>query len=264
MRSFRFEFWPDKRNVTGKQLRKLIAAADLRALEQENFRTVSVAVQGLSAMERLLFVPEYLDLRRSGNTFVCALLRAISGNLRAMAGETYAAWNEGDGRYSAIMAVGPAGNAAYFDAQEATADLLLSVVSMVEFVADRKLARPMGASLERAKPRRAESWRSQRSLRNIGRNMAAVEALYSGDGGVAHLLTARDETLHGEIQASFRHIQALLAVIPDPLADAVGDPDLRPLLDELVVALRELRRIMTHKLAPALDLSIGFNSLDGD
>lgn len=268
MRAFRFEFWPDKRNVTEKQLRKLIAAGDVTSLPHEKFRSSSVAVQGLSAMERLLFGQGFREAREFGDTYYCGLLRAISDNMRRMAAEIDAAWAEGDERYADVMAVDDAGNAVYFDTQEATVDLLMSAIVLVEIVADRKLALPMGSTLERAKPRRAESWRSGRSLRNIRRNMAAFEALYdgTGEGGIAGLLyeAGTDATLDDEIQASLRQINALLAAIPDPLANAVSDPAYRMRLEEAVALLRVLRDLLTDRLAPALGLSIGFNSLDGD
>ena len=266
MRAFRFEFWPDKRNVTEKQLRNLFAVRDEAALERERFRSSSVAVQGFSAMERLLFDGSFLADYAQDGPYFCRLLGAMSNNMRLMAAETLAAWREGEAPYADVMAVDEAGNEAYFDASEATVDLLMSAIGTLEFVADRKLALPLGSSLDGAKPRRAESWRSQRSLRNIRHNLAAVEALYGGAQGIGEMLRAAgtDETLDGEIQALLHRIHVLLAAIPDPLSEAVGDSALRPALEEAAAALRELRGLMTVRLAPALGILIGFNSLDGD
>ncbi len=49
MRSYRYQFWPDKRGTVGKHLRRLLAAEDENALKPERFASASVAIQGFSA-----------------------------------------------------------------------------------------------------------------------------------------------------------------------------------------------------------------------
>jgi hypothetical protein len=55
MRGPRFQLWPDKRGSVSKHLSRLLASADRSALEPERFAQGSVAVQGLGALEVLLF-----------------------------------------------------------------------------------------------------------------------------------------------------------------------------------------------------------------
>ena len=60
-RAFRIEYWPDKRNVVGRQLAEVLKKQDHAALEPERFATTTVGVQGLPALERLLFGDDALE-----------------------------------------------------------------------------------------------------------------------------------------------------------------------------------------------------------
>ena len=55
LRAERLAFWPDPRNATGRQLGELLAGRDPAGLTPEGFLRASAAVQGLPAMEWLLF-----------------------------------------------------------------------------------------------------------------------------------------------------------------------------------------------------------------
>ena len=60
-RAFRIEYWPDKRNVVGRQLAEVLKKQDHAALEPERFATTTVGVQGLPALERMLFGDDALS-----------------------------------------------------------------------------------------------------------------------------------------------------------------------------------------------------------
>ena len=44
------QFWPDKKNLTSKQLNVILSAQDPAALQPEFFKTASIAVKGLPAI----------------------------------------------------------------------------------------------------------------------------------------------------------------------------------------------------------------------
>jgi predicted lipoprotein len=54
-RAFRIEYWPDKRNIVGRQLAGVLKEENEAALEPQHFATTTVGVQGLPALDRLLF-----------------------------------------------------------------------------------------------------------------------------------------------------------------------------------------------------------------
>lgn len=90
MRRYRFELWPDKHNTAAKQLRTLLAAENREILTEGAFARASVAIQGLPALESLLF-EEGVDASAFGSgresSYRCELMQAIAGNLAAMATE---------------------------------------------------------------------------------------------------------------------------------------------------------------------------------
>src|SRR3546814_8760499 len=67
----------------------------------------------------------------------------------------------------------------YHEPKDATLDLFKSLYTAVELIADHELARPLGGSIDQARPHLAEAWRSQRSMRNIVINLKAAQDLYT-------------------------------------------------------------------------------------
>src|SRR6185312_13213928 len=71
-RAFRIEYWPDKRNVVGRQLAEVLKKQEHAALEPDRFATTTVGVQGLPALERMLFGDDALsELKGPGAAFRC-------------------------------------------------------------------------------------------------------------------------------------------------------------------------------------------------
>jgi predicted lipoprotein len=159
-----------------------------------------------------------------------------------------------------------AGNDIYLDAKTATGDFLKSLHTPLQAIIAVKLEEPLGKSIDKAKPMRAENWRSERSLADIEANLETARALYVTPGGFGDLLraTADEEELDSAIRAGFERAFAKLAAIGKPLHAAVEDEAERPKVEALVTETKALRMLVANELAPALDLGIGFNALDGD
>ena len=268
LRNQRFHYWPDRRNTTARQLGALIKARDLSALKRERISRSSVAVQGLSAMERLLFggAEEALFANTDEARYRCALVAAIARNLDDIAGELVRGWDAGSSGFSDRF-LNPFADDPYFrNHGEASLELLKSLHGGLQLIAEVKLQRPLGRSAERGeaavKPRLAESWRSRRSLRNIRLNLHALRALYRTV--FAPVMETAEPDLDREIRAAFDAVSAQ--------ADANGSSiqallEAEDGLDKLLRLRRDvsaLTKLVTGSLAPALGLQVGFNALDGD
>jgi predicted lipoprotein len=251
----RFAFWPDPRNVASRQLAELFEKRDPKALSPQGFVTGSVAVQGLTALERELFDPAEAG-KFASDPYRCEWLRAVTTNLATMARDIVADWTAPPHDFARAFVAASGG---YKDAAEATLDLFKSLHTAVELVADHKLARPLGESAKAARPRLAESWRSETSLANATANLRAARDLFDRlRPGVS------DAALVKEILARFDGAAAAAAAVKGSLESAVADPARRTAVERLRREAFALKRLIAERLTVALDLALGFNALDGD
>jgi len=261
-RSQRFAFWPDPRNTIGKQMAELLSKHQSGSVDPELLAKGSVATQGLPALERLIFGEDAGKLKSGADAaYRCKYVEAIAINLMQMAKETQAAWKEGgDKAFATVMQDGGKPDAPYREPQEATLELFKALYLAVELAADHKLARPLGAALKDARPRLSESWRSERSLHNIQRNLAAAQDLYLNSFSAA----MPDKATDAAIRDSFAKTLTTANALKTPLETAVQDAKARPQAEALAADLLALKKLLGDRLPPALDIPVGFNALDGD
>ena len=92
----RFDFWPDPRGVTPRQVNALIAKRDASALDAAALAKKSAAVQGLSALEILLYDDAHsIAADDEEARYRCKLALAMAQSTHALAREILAEW-EGD------------------------------------------------------------------------------------------------------------------------------------------------------------------------
>lgn len=261
-RSQRFAFWPDPRNTIGKQMAELLSKHQSGSVDPELLAKGSVATQGLPALERLIFGEDVAKLKSGADAaYRCRYVEAIAINLAQMAKEIQAAWREGGDRaFAAVMQDGSKPDAPYREPQEATLELFKALYLAVELAADHKLARPLGATMKDARPRLSESWRSERSLRNIQRNLAAAQDLYLNSFSAAMPDKALDTAVRDGIARSVTAANAITL----PLEAAIQDARARPQAETLAAELVALKKLLSERVPPALDIPVGFNALDGD
>ncbi len=268
LRYDRFAFWPDKRNTGGRHLNKLLAERDPAALEARAFARGSVAVQGFTALERLLFGKDATALAGADEAaaFRCRVLRTIAGNLAQMSSGTLDGWRNGEGAYLRILEAPGEDNAYYRDDKEATLDFFKAFHGSLQMIADLKLARPLGGEAAKAKPRRAEFWRSESALANIQANLRALDDLYGGAAGFSTFViaVAGDDALDQALRAGLKAALSAAGEIEPPLSAALGDAGERPKVERLLAEVRGLQALATERLAAALDIPVGFNAFDGD
>jgi hypothetical protein len=241
-RAEKFYFWPERKNAVERALNALLAAAKPEELAPEAMRNASAAIQGLPALERLLFDAGASkdDFRDSAAAqFRCQAGEAIARNAAAIAGEISSSFSIGK-----LAITG-----------EAKAALATDIVSAYATIKDRKIEPVLGKDRNAARPRLAEAWRSGRSLRNIEINLRS-------------LATAANIALEGipeEVSLPFtteqaRRIAAGLAGDLGALAAGERRSDV-VLLRDAIDAAEDTALI---EIPAALGVTIGFNSLDGD
>ena len=271
-RGSRIFFWPDPRNSVGRQLGELLTKKAATEITEQALAKDSVAVQGFPALERLLY-DEGAVVKLASKTpeadKACAAVRAISANLATMARDMNAEWSEGADAYALDLEKAGPEHVRFMRHREVTLELFKSLYTAVELVADHKLARPLGASLQAARPKLAEAWRSGRSLINIRSNLAAAQALYAGEGGGESPSTflrdiAGEKELDELLTRAFAQTLATAQGIPGTLEAGVNAAQERPQFDKLSREVKALKALLAQRLAPALGVPVGFNALDGD
>jgi predicted lipoprotein len=255
-RSERFEYWPEKRPIIDKQLTALLAKADPDALAAEKFAQSSVAVQGLPALERLLYGDTARQVLSAGpeQKARLAVIKAIAHNLDNLAQELAAAWEKAQSDPKLFAQ----------DPNEATAQLFAGLMTGLQVVSDQKIAGPRGQTVDKAKPKSAEQWRAGRSLKNIKLNLQAMRDAMTGPSGFSTLLGADQAALKDEIAKAFDAALAAVDAAPEPLDTAVADPEGRKKVGALLIAVNHARDVMNQKVPAAIGISLGFNEMDGD
>ncbi|MBL9034344.1 MAG: imelysin family protein [Rhodospirillaceae bacterium] len=268
-RAARIEYWPDKRNVVGRQLADVLARQDSAALEAQRFAATSVGVQGLPALERLLFEVDALSAIAAdapGAAFRCALLAAIGGNLETIADEVLAGWTGGESPFLQRLDQPDPESEDLATSHDAAARLLNDLLTATIVLRDMKLLAPLGETPAKAKPQAAEFWRSGQSLAVLRANLEGLRELFGTDGGLGGLLRATPDG--APVAAAFAATleQAFLAAdrITLPLGEAAADTAQRKEVTALAEQLLRLRDLLAGPIAADLNLPIGFNALDGD
>ncbi|MCK5813661.1 MAG: imelysin family protein [Cocleimonas sp.] len=256
MRSYRLEMWPDRSNAATKHLRKLQKEADPASLKAEKFAKASTAIQGLSAMERVLYAKgvKVADFSTDNKAnFKCHLLQAMSLNIQTISNELLHAWQHD---YRDLLTQPSKENAVFETDKSVSAQFLNDLNTQLQVVLTQKFKRPLDHN--RLRLTRAESWRSQRSLRNIALNISASKQLY--DIGFASQIS--DKKMLKKQQSLFDQAieQAKLLEMPMKIAHA----EHLEKLQQWIKAISALKSSINSELPVAIDIPLGFNSLDGD
>lgn len=275
--AWKFQFWPDRKNLIRKKIEVALDASSKGEKEWSaaNIAKASVVGRGLGAVEYLVFDPEVAS--RIGEPVRCQYLLAVVGDMQRNAKRLSKGWQEGDKRYPveleelATIADGDA--EAYF---QVSGLLVNSLYAYLE-TSLRKLRMPYGkADGESGNAYLAESWRSQNSLNNLRASILSAHQLYLGGGSVEENY-GLDDRLSGigpegleiakSVRLAFTDVQAILSsdvLSNTTLVKAVNTPEGRKSVGELIDAMTRLKNLFVGKVPNELGIPLGFNSNDGD
>lgn len=242
--SWNVQFWPDKKNTTGRKMAALTKHDE--AFSADDIASQSVTVQGLGALEWLLF-DEASTLSSKSST--CGTGAAIAKNLHNNATIIEDAW--GKNPWTSLE-------------RNVWASEYISLLSNQLEFSMKKLSRPL-ANIGKPRPYFAESWRSQTSLSNLKANIASLRSLYLADGdGLDAMLRAKGNPALAD---------KLLRQLDNTLETWPEDKSLFAALKtrqgyQLTLAqynkLERLRDLIQQQAAVELGVVIGFNATDGD
>lgn len=261
-RADRLLFWPDRRGIGLRQVQAILAAQDGLATDLESLQAKSVAVQGLGALEFVLFGTGAESLGTQAGAFRCAYGKAIAANIASMALELSAGWYLPGGIADHLQRPMP-DYADYRTDTEAMEALVGLVSHGLENLSDKHLNPFLASDDGPAKPRLAVFWRAGLTMEFVRANIEGMHELIALSG-VANEVVEADQGLGNSIDFEFRNAGRALDIVTLPLADAVADGKQAAALNYLVIVTRSLQTIVGEQLSAALGLSVGFSSMDGD
>jgi uncharacterized protein len=238
-------FWPDPKGMTQRALAGLLQTPGMATID---YASQSIAARGFFALESMLYDPMFIQFGLDDPG--CVLVPMATADLAATAEQLNQRWVHDLG--PGLASAGP-DNSRYRTDQEARAALLTTLVAALDFVADKRLGRPLG-TIDAPRPTRAEAIASGRPQRNIVLSLAAARALADqlSQGG------------DGDLMANFDYAEATAAALKDPLLADVATPAGQLRVQNVRDAVERVILSLHAELGPELGVSAGFNALDGD
>lgn len=252
--SFKIEFWPDTKASTPRTLAALVRDEDPVVDSPGAFAQVSVAARGLMALDQLLYDPAAPQIE--ARSYTCRLVEAITGDMATTAGRMRARWQ--DPWAGLLTSAGAADNPVYLAPLESTKALYSALSDGLQADIDLRLGRPLG-TFDKPQPRRAEAWRSARSLPNLMASVAGIEALFE-----TTFAPAIGEEHARPVRNAFEGFANAAANVAAPIDVEVATPQGRIHVEAVQTALRRVQSEVTSHVGPVVGVTSGFNAMDGD
>lgn len=260
----RIFYWPDPKALGIKQVREALTKEDKTVTGAETLSAKSVALQGLPALEYLLYGNDADTLSGTDGkgAFRCAFAHGVAANLVGLSKEVTDGWADGAAYAKSYLAPAP-DNSAYHAPKEVTLDLFKTFTGGIELVRDAKLAKTLGPSPEQARPKLAPFWRSGLFFANLTGNLQGARDLFL-KGGFAGIVHGESAGVEDSIAFDLNYAVQTLSGIAQPVEQAVRDAETRAKIEALRVSLKSAAETASGMIAKGADLSFGFNAMDGD
>lgn len=259
-------FYPDRKGTGRKQVIAALAKRDQTLLSASSLAGGSVAVQGLGALDYLLFGEGSDALSGPDMPYRCGFARAVSVNLANLAGEIVAGWKKGTPL--AVLFTEPAVNNPLFRTdREALTILLGQMIHGLEALRDIRL----GAFLDRKdpprdRPRSALAWRSRATLYSIAEGLGGLKLLFTRSR-IERVVEAIQPRLGDMVRFEFDQAIATARALDaqnKTLAQLLANRETRAKLVYLDYAIATIITRLDAEFAPAAGLTVGFCFGDGD
>ncbi len=255
----RIMFWPDRRSTGLKQVQEVLATKDATATNPGTLVQKSVALQGLGALEYLLFGAGSDELA-AGDAFRCSFAKSVAMLVERRTAEIDAAWS--DGFAQAWKEPGP-DNPQYKNPDESLTEVLNVLIHGLEMIRDVRLGAFLGDEAKDDRPKLAIWWRSEQTASSIRENIGFLHSLFR-ESGMERLLPQDEKWIAQSIEFEFTNADDALWPVNEPIADMLADPEQRSKLAYVRIVTSSLTELIGARLTAELGLTVGFSSLDGD
>lgn len=257
----RFLFFPDRKSRGLRQVKAALREQPDELLEPETLQTKSVALQGLGALDVILFGKgaETLALE---SRYRCQFARSISHNLQHIAADVALQWQQNQ-RLRMDWSRPDSDNRFYRTEREAMNLLLSTIIHGLEAIRDSRIAVFLRENRHRDRPKSAAYWRSAATMQSVLANLQGLEALFI-HSQIETILPVEAAYLSESIRFEFRQSMQTAKALDAPIATLLADPEQREALQYFNLTLEILLERFNHEFAPAAGLAAGFSFGDGD
>lgn len=259
-RQWRLQFWPDKKNIVGRKMKNLLT---LSAVSQQDLEQAGVLVQGLPAMEYLLYDAE--ATKAPSAALRCEISARIAYAIKQTSAELAEAWPQYAKGFIKAQRV-----ATSEEDPTVNPHVNITISSLSQFlsqVADQKLKSPFAINLSRsANGYFLESWRSQSSLDNVSENLSGIEKVYHQGGLKGYLIAKRQPAIAKQIEQQLAAARKTIDQYDFAFFQQLSSPEDKSFarIVPLFNSLHQLAVTVEKDLIHALGIQVGFNASDGD
>lgn len=257
MRYYAFEYWPDKKGVTQRQLR-VLSQSDPSVMDDPKFWTsASIAIRGLTAIESLLYHPDFEPLNSANH---CQLLERIATHHFKSVNDVASQWKDGKAQDWVFDEEGTD-----FDSEEVALEQFLQQwIEHMAAVKDAKLETPIGYN-GHENLKLAEFYRSDLSLKTLQENLKSYREIYhAGSPSLYDISKQSHPILAMQLEKQLIESVKLSLKLPeDFFYESKSKKDRIILATPLVNSISHSQSYLSN-LVTSLGFHIGFNSRDGD
>ena len=257
-------FWPDAKGLGRRQVNRLIRRKDPSVLDPATLGKKSVAVQGLSALEVVLYSAggqPALTVEKF-NDYRCRYAQAIVQNLIRITRAIQSEWSK-DGTFHQIWFSPGKENPLYLTPAEVTKEIAQSYFDALEQIRTHKIAAPMGLRPNQRKATRPPFDRSHSSAAYISANISGVADLVRKSG----VLDELDEDALLTFQQILSELEFSTTILDRIARGEPGkftDPEIRRQLLPIGSPLRVARDTGGLLLLGETGFATRFNDSDGN
>jgi uncharacterized protein len=260
----RLLLYPDPKGLVRRQVEKALTDRDASVTATATLQGKSVALQGFSALELLLFEPESRALASAGEPadFRCRYAAAAAGAIATVARAMRDEWADPKGFGALMLSPGP-DNPAYLQAQEVTQEIVQSFIDGLDATREKRLAAPMGMLAPNKPPTPSLLGTSSTALPFITGSVEGLRALYRA-GGLKAAIARDDRAIAGLIDAELSTALKAFGSLRVDIGQIERGTEPWQVLLAAGFPLKNAQQQAAVQLAQAAGITMGFNAGDGD
>lgn len=266
----RLAYWPDRKGRGRRAVAKLLRLKEASVLKASSLSQKSVAVQGLTALEYILYGKGAEQLEKSrfdDDGFRCRYGRTIAENLSNITQNVADGWAPGAPIVTALLNPAPTNNL-YRNRSEVIQEFFQSMTASLKLLHEGKMIALLGRDAEHAKSKKAPFWRSKMTVEYLRTNLDAIDDLVR-KSGFWELLPLKPIDMKRYVDGIFKQMYGSFDGFEKDgtrltISEIVSGDTQRLEFKKLIKTISHANAGLSRNFAIAADLPMGFNAADGD